>query len=81
MSFFRFLSNQSTSLPLSLSFIDKFNRRYHITTLRILPFEELHLWDEPELFPYGHDLYFQHFDYPFFFSVFNLLLSHEHTTV
>ena len=49
--------------------------------MQVVPLEEIHVWEDPELFPYGHDLFASHLDYVFLFTVFNILLNHEHTSV
>ena len=63
------------------SFVDRYSRRFHLTTLQVVPLDDIIVWEEPEVFPYGQELFSANIDYVFLNTVFNLLLAHEHTTV
>lgn len=65
----------------SWSFVDRYSRRFHLTTLQVVPLDDIIVWEEPEVFPYGQELFSANIDYVFLNTVFNLLLAHEHTTV
>lgn len=61
--------------------LDSFNRRFHVTTLKVKPLQEIHVWPEPEFCPYEHRVFAAQIDFCFLFSLFSMLLDYEHLSV
>lgn len=66
---------------IGVSLIDLYNRRFRESTLRIIPLEEIFVWEEPEYCIFDHDRFVAEYNFSFLFFLFSTLLKHEHTAV